>query len=191
MPRRNTRGMSLTLRSSALKIGGEGLRQGGINSGNLKGLGLGIQLALDKHWGIELSADHLSMGSDRATLTVMPMTVGLISRLFPESRFSIYAINGLSAVHTNIARASGPEENFTQFGVQFILGAEFRLNEHLHLSADARGLVLRSRPSTEQDDQKTTEQGLTQDRPPPNQERQLRSGLQSGVQFTAGIGYRW
>lgn len=182
---------SLSLRTVTLNYGDTTLDSGSIDGAEASGLGVGLRVPLDRHWGLEFALDLAQGSQGDADLAVMPITASLMARLFPASRLDVYGLAGAGIYQTAVRYRDRPDESFMQLGAHAGGGVELKFG-HLLLTADVRFLFLEARPDPLRSSSRTTSQGLlAEDSSPAPTTATVEDDFQNAVQGMLGVGYRW
>ena len=149
----------------------------------LAGIGGYLRAKVDKNWGIEVSADVLGASESAYDQVTLPVMVGLMAHLFPDSTLDIYGIAGGGILFTEIdytrtASNQASRESYTQGAAQLGGGLEIDLGA-LELIGDIRWLIIQSRPERDQS---------IRDAAPLDNVDQDSDDFTNALQFTLGLG---
>lgn len=105
------------------------------------GVGISLRSRLDDHFGLELAADWLGGASEDFFQSSVPITLGVLFYLFPESRFQPYGLAAIGVQFTELDYGNGAFTYELTEGVgQLGLGVEIALSDHFKLNTDVRFL---------------------------------------------------
>lgn len=131
----------LGVRVSGVGLEGHKLFLSDVENPAMGGVGISLRSRFDEHWGLEVAADWLGGSTDDFFQSSVPITVGALLYLFPESRIQPYGIAAIGVQFTQLDYADGAfTYNMTEGIGELGLGVELALSKHFKLHTDVRFL---------------------------------------------------
>lgn len=185
--------ISLALRTVGISYGDTELASGTLDGEDVGGVGLALRVGLDNHWGIEVAADFAGGSSADAQVQMMPVTVSLLARLFPDSILDLYGIAGGGIHYTKVDyRLPAGDTTYMRWGGHVGGGAELALTRHILLTADVRYLIMQAAPDGVPQLQRDDQALASADTPAPAVVKEdVEDTVINGVQFMFGVGWQW
>lgn len=183
--------LSIALRGTALGTEGYKIHLSDLENPAMGGIGLQFRSRFDEHWGIELAADFLMGSTEDYSQFQLPLTLSLLFHLFPESRIQPYVLAGGGIQFTELEYLGGAyTHSLTELVGQIGLGVDVGITRRLNVTADLRFLGMYKNLGETYEIAADCHSVLGAKSALCNDGGEL-DRFNAGLQFTAGLGYKF